>query len=240
MEISTSFSLEYLAALESLSTEKGRDAYSAKMCAETVLAPGKSPALSRRLNPVLEKDIVEQLKAEGLDEKIGGLLKVYLKDTPAENASLLDLYNSHSRINSLLEAGEIALDQAHDAQDYLLGKYIGEKLKNASEFVYYLYLDNRYLYLDNKFELKADVSLANVFGQKYIQFKDFKLEGCGEDIEIPGKFKDICETIMLHTYQNDLFLLESKEDRLKPILPEKEAQIEDFIAKVTAKYCQKV
>jgi hypothetical protein len=136
MEISTSFSLEYLAALESLSTEKGRDAYSAKMCAETVLAPGKSPALSRRLNPVLEKDIVEQLKAEGLDEKIGGLLKVYLKDTPAENASLLDLYNSHSRINSLLEAGEIALDQAHDAQDYLLGKYIGEKLKNASEFVY--------------------------------------------------------------------------------------------------------
>jgi len=227
-------------ALAPLSTREGRDAYSMAFCAGTRLNKGNAINLPDRLVFENEAKTISRLKAEGIDKKVGGLFSVYTNNIiPANQASLIDLYRSAARIYNLAQkpdsdAEGIAMDQAFGAVDFLLINYIGSKLKDVSEFAYYLYPNN-------KFELEAEVLPTKVFGEPYAQFKNFSLKTCGEQsIEIPKKYEDLCAAIMLYSYTDDILSLESKEDRLKPTLPEEEAHIEEFIAKTTAKYCQKV
>ncbi len=225
MEISTDLTAKKLIALESLSTPEGRDAFSKQVCLETILIPGKNPHLSRTLVPIIEADLAKKLNGENLGEKIGGLMKSYLKGLPANNASLLDFYHGHVQIYNLFAKNELALDQAQDAAIYLTDKFIGSKFAKASEFAYYLNPNS-------KFHLEAEIEPINLFGQVYAKFKNFKLNSCGMAIDIPEKYKGLCEALILREYQDSLLSLESKEDRAKPIMTREEAMIDAFIEKV--------
>jgi hypothetical protein len=236
MKTTANFTLENLMALEPLSTEEGRDAYSVVCCSETLLpSPNHLP---ERMVPENEAKTISRFKAEGLDKKVGGLFSVYVNSNKAYEANLMDLYCSAARIFNLSQKPDfdtegIAIDQASGALDFLLMRYIGSKLKNVSEFAYYLHPNT-------KFELEAEVLPLKAFGQAYAKFENFNLKTCGDQsIEIPEKYENICAALMLYSYMYDIVSLESKEEMAKPTLSKEEAKIEDFIKKTTAKYCQK-